>query len=83
MIRVVFINIVLLSLPFALYYAYVYKTRQERPDWTFTDTPFLWLSVASVALMFAGLIALVTIETNTTEGKVHWPTPAERKAQQP
>jgi hypothetical protein len=82
MIRVILINIVLLSLPFALYFFYVYKTWASRPEWKFSDTPFLWLSVVSVVLMFAGLIALVSIETNTTEGKVHWPTPAERKARQ-
>jgi ABC-type Fe3+ transport system permease subunit len=59
MIRIVIENILLFLLPTFVYVAYVYMTREEKPEATrvLNDAPLLWLFIAGAVLVVATLIA--------------------------
>lgn len=57
MIRVVLVNILLVTFPALLYFSYVYLRRRGNPnEEILSDAPIFWLLGAGVALMLASLV---------------------------
>jgi hypothetical protein len=57
MIRVVLVNILLVTFPALLYFSYVYLRRRGNPDEEIlSNAPIFWLLAAGVVLMLASLI---------------------------
>lgn len=57
MIRVVLVNILLVTFPALLYFSYVYLRRRNNPDEEIlSNAPIFWLLAAGVSLMLASLI---------------------------
>jgi Family of unknown function (DUF6111) len=57
MIRVVLVNILLVTFPALLYFSYVYLRRRGNPDEEIlSNAPIFWLLAAGVSLMLASLI---------------------------
>lgn len=67
MIRTVLLNILLFLLPTIIYVAYIYLTRERKPDATrvLDDAPLMWLFAAGA------LVVIVTLATfaSMTDGK--------------
>jgi hypothetical protein len=59
MIRIVAENIFLFLLPTVIYIAYVYLTREEKPQAirVLDDAPLIWLFLAGAAVVFITLIS--------------------------
>ena len=74
MIRIVAENILLFLLPTIIYVAYVYMTREEKPDArrVLDDAPLIWLFVAGAALVLIVLASFGTI-SGGKPGQVYTP----------
>ena len=64
MIRIVIENILLFLLPTVIYVAYIYLTREEKPEAArvLDDAPLVWLFMAGAVLM---VVTLVTFGSMT------------------
>jgi len=74
MIRIVAENILLFLLPTIIYVAYVYMTREEKPDAkrVLDDAPLIWLFVAGAALVLIVLASFGTV-SGGKPGQVYTP----------
>jgi len=74
MIRIVAENVFLFLLPTIVYVAYVYMTREEKPDAmrVLDDAPLIWLFVAGAALVIVVLGTFATV-TGGKPGQVYTP----------
>jgi hypothetical protein len=74
MIRIVAENIFLFLLPTVVYIAYVYLTREEKPQATrvLDDAPLIWLFVAGAAVVFITLISFESM-TGGKPGQTYTP----------
>lgn len=74
MIRIVAENIFLLLLPTIVYVAYVYLTRDDKPDALrlLDDAPLIWLFVAGVALVIITLLSFGSVNGGRP-GQVYTP----------
>ncbi len=72
--RIVIENILLFLLPTAIYIAYVYLTREEKPGATrvLDDAPLLWLFVTGAVLVIVTLITFGSI-SGGKPGQVYIP----------
>jgi predicted membrane channel-forming protein YqfA (hemolysin III family) len=57
--RVIAINLLLLTLPMVIYFAYAHFKHPERPV---SEAPFVGLVIGGALLMFIGLIIMVAVE---------------------
>jgi len=67
MIRMVLERMALFGIPFILFAAYVVASRRitQKPK---PDTPWIWLSIAGLALVIASFIVVGLTEGETTKG---------------
>jgi hypothetical protein len=74
MIRMVAENIFLLLLPTIIYVAYIYMTREERPEAirVLDDAPLIWLFVAGAALVLITLLSFGSV-SGGKPGEVYTP----------
>lgn len=74
MIRIVAENIFLFLLPTIIYVAYIYLTREEKPDAmrVLDDAPLIWLFVAGAALVIVVLASFGSV-TGGKPGQVYTP----------
>ena len=73
MIRLLFARLLLVGVPFAIWFAYRWWVkRQGRP---LPGTPYVWLFLAGVGLMTASLF-LTALTAPDTRGKVYVPAEA-------
>jgi len=74
MIRIVAENILLFLLPAAIYVAYVYLTREEKPGATrvFDDAPLIWLFIAGAMLVIITLVTFGSV-SGGKPGQVYTP----------
>ncbi|WP_072372577.1 DUF6111 family protein [Hyphomicrobium sp. NDB2Meth4] len=74
MIRIVAENILLFLLPTIVYVAYIYLTRDEKPQASrvLDDAPLIWLFVAGAAIVIITLVSFGTI-TGGKPGQVYTP----------
>jgi hypothetical protein len=64
MIRVILINLLLLLLPFIVYFAYVYLVRSgSKPNEPITMTPLIVLFAIGLALMTGAVVYFIQFET--------------------
>ena len=69
MLRILFINALMFSLPFLIYGAYFYATRKGKAqDKFWSEVPLLWLLGASAALVFGAMITLVSFGGSEPSG---------------
>jgi hypothetical protein len=63
MIRMVAENIFLLLLPTIIYVAYIYMTREEKPEAirALDDAPLIWLFVAGAALVLITMLSFGSV----------------------
>ena len=73
MIRLLFARLLLVAVPFAIWFAYRwYVKRQGRP---LPDTPYAWLFLAGVGLM-TGSLFLTALTSPDTRGETYVPAEA-------
>jgi len=74
MIRIVAENILLFLLPTIVYVAYIYLTRDEKPQAArvLDDAPLIWLFVAGAAIVIITLVSFGTV-TGGKPGQVYTP----------
>lgn len=74
MIRIVAENILLFLLPTIIYVAYIYMTREEKPEATrvLDDAPLIWLFVAGAALVIITLVTFGSV-SGGKPGQVYTP----------
>lgn len=74
MIRIIAENIFLLLLPTIIYVAYVYLTREEKPEalQLLDDAPLIWLFVVGVALVIITLLSFGSVNGGRP-GQVYTP----------
>ena len=67
-------SILLVLLPTLIYVAYIYMTREEKPDAArvLHDAPLIWLFVAGAALVIATLVIFGSISSGKP-GQTHVP----------
>lgn len=73
MLRIVFLNILMFSLPFIIYGGYMYffgRHRSAKSMWR--DAPVLWLFVAGMILMMIMVGSLISF-TGSKPGGVYYP----------
>ncbi|XSG81328.1 MAG: DUF6111 family protein [Methyloligella sp. ZOD6] len=73
MLRVVLINILLFSLPFIVYAGYVVLTRNADNPSAWEDIPILWLLGAGFALLFLGMVVLISFDSGDPDATYHPP----------
>ncbi len=73
MLRIVLLNILLFSLPFLAYAGYVLLTRNANNPAAWDDAPILWLLAAGFALLFVGVVTLVSFDSGAPGATYHPP----------
>ena len=73
MLRVLLINILLFSLPFIVYAGYVLLTKNANSVSAWDNIPILWLLAAGFALLFIGMVWLVSFDSGEPGAKYHPP----------
>lgn len=70
MVRVVLVNLLVLLLPFIVYFAYVRLTRPEKQaSEVWSDTPIFWLLSAGAMMMIVALVTLVSFNVSEQGGR--------------
>lgn len=73
MLRIVLINILLFSLPFVAYAGYVVLTKNANSPSAWENIPILWLLAAGFALLFVGMVVLISFDSGDPGATYHPP----------
>jgi hypothetical protein len=70
MIRIILVNLLLLILPMAIYFSYVYFRRREQPNGEIlANAPIFWLLAGGAAMMLIALVVLGQWEVGDPGGR--------------
>ncbi|MGB6908064.1 MAG: DUF6111 family protein [Methyloceanibacter sp.] len=71
MLRIALIDILMFSLPFLVYGAYMLVTRRVAPSELWQDAPVLWLLAAGFGLLLITMATLISFSGGPPEGTYH------------
>lgn len=74
MLRIALIDIVMFSLPFLVYAAYMLAARRAEPADVWQGAPVLWLLAAGCALLLITMTTLISFSGGKPGGTYHPPT---------
>lgn len=74
MLRIALIDIVMFSLPFLIYGAYVIATKGTSPSDVWQSAPVLWLLAAGCLLLLITMATLISFSGGKPGGTYHPPT---------
>lgn len=74
MLRIAFIDILMFSLPFLVYGAYMLAARRAEPADMWQDAPIIWLLAAGCVLVIVTMAMLISFSGGKPGGTYHPPS---------